>query len=168
MRIVLIDFGITKDLEAALGSTTQNFPTSAIMATLPYAAPEVLTRQRGVAAAQDMFAVGVMALEVHPRLVKGCDGAILSVWRKTPRDTRTHGATPWQVAMGGRWSWRTDKERMCREVAPRSSAAVRAQSEALTLADAQIRSAAPGAEASLRVRNHKEPGLCRSLPNPKP
>lgn len=76
MRIVLIDFGITKDLEAALGSTTQNFPTSAIMATLPYAAPEVLTRQRGVAAAQDMFAVGVMALEVHPRLVKGCDGAI--------------------------------------------------------------------------------------------
>ena len=68
-RIVLIDFGIAKDLDRRLATTTVALVGArdpSAMATPPYAPPETLDGQRGVAASIDMYAVGVMALEVAP------------------------------------------------------------------------------------------------------
>lgn len=69
---MLIDFGIAKDLDKRLQTTTVmavGARDPAAMATPPYAPPETLAGQRGVAASMDVFAAGVMALEARAGII---------------------------------------------------------------------------------------------------
>lgn len=68
VRIVLLDFGISRDTARRIRTATMTRlvdPTR--MGTVPYASPEALggRRREEAAAPADMFAVGVMALEAR-------------------------------------------------------------------------------------------------------
>ena len=67
VRIVLLDFGISRDAERQIRTATMTGLDPMRMGSAPYSSPEALggRRREEASAPADMFAVGVMALEAR-------------------------------------------------------------------------------------------------------